>query len=167
MSNYTAFFLNSSASVRQLELLAISHPNFSQTYFIVRNKSDGVTVVLEDGSTHQAFIYYPLSIKGLSVNETLDQVIQIQLGDLGTVLPMEIDNIANAGGFSVKPTVVYRTYRSDDLTAPLYGPVILNVTNVVFSEEGCAFEATAPTANASSTGEIYTIERFPMLAGFV
>lgn len=166
MSNYTEFFLKTSITVKQLDLLEISHPNFTQTYYIVRNSPNGVTVTLEN-STTQFFQYYPLQIKGLAVNDTLDQVLEVQLGDLGTVLPKELSAIAAADGFQTKPTVIYRTYRSDDLAAPLIGPVNLEIINITFTIEGAAFKATAPTINNNKTGEIYTFERFPMLRGFL
>lgn len=166
MSTYTAFFLNSQASIKQLDLLEISHPNFTQTYRIVRNSANGVTVTLEDASV-RFFQYYPLQIKGIAANQTLDQVLQVQLGDLGTLLPKELDAIAAAGTFGTKPIVKYRTYRSDDLTAPMYGPVVLEITNIPFNADGASFEASAPSVNMNKTGEIYTLDRFPMLRGFL
>jgi hypothetical protein len=164
--SYSDFFLNSAANVKQLDLLEISHPNFTQTYRIVRNAANGVTVTLEDSSVH-FFQYYPLQIKGIAANQTLDQVLQVQLGDLGTVLPRELDAVAAAGTFGTKPIVKYRTYRSDDLNAPMYGPIILEIINMPFNSEGASFEASAPSVNMNKTGEIYTLDRFPMLRGFL
>jgi len=147
-------------------LLEISHPNFTQTYYIVRNCPNGITVTLET-SVSQLFQYYPVQIKGLAVNDTLDQVLEVQLGDLGMTLPKELSAIAAADGFQTKPTVIYRTYRSDDLTSPLLGPVNLEIINITFTIEGAAFKATAPTINNNRMGEVYSFDRFPMLKGFV
>jgi len=166
MTDYSQFFLNSSSSIPQLELLEITHPNFSQDYFIVRNATNGITVTLEDLSS-QAFVYYPLKITAVGTRENLDFSIRVDLGDLGEVLPVELDNVATAAGYGTKPTVKYRTYRSDDLTAPLYGPVTLEVESFSFTREGCSFEAKAPSLNISSTGETYSLDRFPMLRGFL
>ena len=166
MSAYSEFFLNSLASVVQLELLEISHPNFTQTYRVVRNAVDGVTVTLEDASTH-AFDYYPLRI---TANETLDNVdfsVQVDLGDLGQVLPSEVDSVSSAGGLDVKPTVKYRLYRSDDLTSPMVGPYLLQVDSFNFNKNGSSFTAKAPSLNVVKTGELYKIDRFPMLKGFL
>jgi hypothetical protein len=166
MSDYTEFFLNSNSNVIQLELLEISHPSFSQTYFIVRNKIAGVTVTLEDSSS-QFFEYYPLKITPVSNSDDLDQTIKVELGDLGTLLPQELDAVAVAGTFDVKPTLIYRTYRSDDLSAPLSGPVRYEISNIPFNKDGSSFEARAPRLNQLATGELYTLDRFPALKGFL
>lgn len=164
MSDFTEFFLNRAASVRPLDLLEISHPNFSRPYYIVRNARYGVTVVLET-SVEQFFEFYPLQIKGIAANQNLDQVLEVQLGDLGDLLQVEIDNIAAANGFLTKPVCKYRRYRSDDLSAPIEGPIVFEIPNVTFNSQGSAFQAQAPQVNNNKTGEIYTYDRFPMLRG--
>jgi hypothetical protein len=166
MSEYSEFFLASESTVVQLELLEISHPDFTQTYRIVRNAVDGVTVTLEDLSVED-FEYYPLKITSVGTRENLDYGVKIDFGDLGEVLPTELDRIALLDGYGTKPTVKYRTYRSDDLTTPLFGPVILEVSSFSFTREGSTFEAKAPSLNINSTGEIYNFDRFPMLRGFL
>jgi hypothetical protein len=166
MSEYSEFFLNAGSNVAELELLEISHPSFTKTYYIVRNAIAGVTVTLED-STSKAFEYYPLQITPVGSGDDLDQVLKIQLGDLGSVLPQELDAVRLAGSFGIKPILKYRTYRSDDLSAPLYGPIVLEISNLTFKKEGAAFEAHAPRLNSTATGELYTTTRFPMLRGFI
>lgn len=166
MSRYAEFFLKSKSSVVQLETLEISHPNFTKTYRIVRNAVEGVTVALENGSS-ATFEYYPLQIENAGVRDDLDQSIKINLGDLGEVLPKELDEVSSNDGFGIKPIVIYRTYRSDDLTRPLFGPVMLEVSTFAFNREGSTFEAKAPSLNINKTGEIYSLDRFPMLRGFL
>lgn len=166
MSRYTEFFLNSKSSVVQLELLEISHPNFTKIYRVVRNAVEGVTVSLETGESAQ-FDYYPLKISTIGARDNLDQALTINLGDLGDVLPKELDEVSSANGFGIKPTVVYRTYRSDDLTRPLFGPVLLEVESFAFNREGSTFEAKAPSLNINKTGERYKLDRFPMLRGYL
>jgi hypothetical protein len=166
MSEYSEFFLNSGSNVVELELVEISHPNFTKTYYIVRNAMNGVTVTHEDATVHD-YQYYPLKITPVGAGNDLDQVLQVQLGDLGEILPQELDAVSAAGTFGTKPTLIYRTYRSDDLTAPLYGPITLEISNLTFKKEGAAFEAHAPRLNSTATGEVYSTSRFPMLRGFV
>jgi hypothetical protein len=164
MSDYSEFFLNCNSNVVELELVEISHPNFTQDYRLVRNAIAGVTVTLED-LTQKAFEYYPLEIVRANSSDDLDQVFKVQLGDVGEVVPNELKAVFVADGFGTRPQFIYRTYRSDDLTKPLYGPLYFEITNLS-TKQGCAFEAAAPRKNSSVTGEIYTVERFPMLAGF-
>lgn len=166
MSAYTEFFLNSKSSVVQLELIEISHSKFTKTYRVVRNAMQGVTVTLET-EAQATFDYYPLRIENNGSRDDLDQSFTITLGDLGEVLPTELDSVASQDGFGEKPRVVYRTYRSDDLTRPLFGPVILEVESFAFNREGSTFTAKAPSLNINKTGELYLLERFPMLRGFL
>jgi hypothetical protein len=93
--------------------------------------------------------------------------LKVQLGDLGEVLPTELRAIFEANGFAIRPTLKYRTYRSDDLSQPLYGPLRFEINNLTFKKEGAAFEASAPRLNSAATGELYTTSRFPMLRGFI
>lgn len=166
MSDYTEFFLNSASNVVQLETIEISHPNFSKVYRVVRNATNGLTATIEDGTT-QTFDYYPLKIEFTSQKEDLDQAFNISFGDLGEVLPFELDKVATANGFSTKPTVKYRTYRSDDLTKLLFGPIILEVVSFAFKRDGATFTAQAPDLTVNRTGEMYDMTRFPMLRGFI
>ena len=171
MSRYSEYFLASSSSIVQLELLDVIHPNFTKVYRIVRNAIDGVDVTLEPGPPGNGAVvhydYYPLRITSLGHKDNLDSGLKIELGDLGQVLPLELDAVAAAGGFEIKPTVIYRTYRSDDLTQPLFGPLTLQIVEFTFNKEGAMFEAKAPSLNVTQTGETYSIARFPMLRGFI
>ena len=166
MKTYAEFFLKSKSSVVQLETLEISHPDFTKIYRIVRNAVEGVTLTLETGAT-ATFQYYPLGIENAAVRDDLDQALKINLGDLGEVLPKELDEVTSNDGFGIKPTVIYRTYRSDDLSRPLFGPVLLEVSSFAFNREGSTFEAKAPSLNVNKTGEVYKLDRFPMLRGFL
>jgi len=166
MTTYAEFFLKSKSNVVQLETLEISHPNFTKIYRIVRNSVNGISAKLETLET-VSFEYYPLQIENAGIRDDLDQVIKINLGDLGEVLPKELDQVSSNSGFGVKPSVIYRTFRSDDLSRPLFGPVVLEVSSFAFNREGSTFEAKAPSLNISKTGEVYNIDRFPMLRGFL
>lgn len=166
MSAYASFFLNSPSSVVPLDTMVISHPSFSKTYYIVRNAINGITAKLEDG-TDATFEYYPLSIKQSGASDDLDQRLQVQLGDLGEIIPEEIDNAFNAGTLTTKPQLVFRCYRSDDLTAPMEGPFYYDIASIASKKKASAFTAEAPRLNNNQTGELYSLDRFPMLGGFV
>lgn len=166
MTNYYDYFLNSNSSVIHMDLLEISHSAFTQVYRVVRNMVSGVTVTLEDAS-EEFFQYYPLKVTPLSSNDDLDQAVKITLGDLGEILPKELDRVSNDLNFTEKPVVKYRVYRSDDLTQPLVGPMLLEVQTFNFNREGSIFEAKAPSLNVNTTGELYNLTRFPMLRGFL
>ena len=164
MPSYSEFFLASRSSVIQFETLEISHPSFTRTFRIVRNTAHGLTAT--DG-VEMTFDYYPCRIRGIGRRDNLDYGLEIDVGDLGEVLPREMDAIMTAGTFKTKPTVKYRTWRSDDLSAPLFGPIELEVRRFNFNESGASFEAAAPALNTGKTGRQYTIDLFPSLRGFL
>lgn len=166
MSAQSDFFLKSNRSVIQFELIEISHPQLSKTYYLCRNHRDGVTVTLEDSSS-QFFEYRPLSIKASGARDNLDTGITISLGDLGELIPQELDNIDAADNFKTYPICTYRTYASTDLTTPLVGPFKFEVASISADEKGSTMDAKAPGLNVNSTGELYRIDRFPMLRGFL
>lgn len=165
MSDYTEFYLNSDSNIVQLETIELSHSDFTQTYRVVRNATNGITATTETGAS-VAFTYYPLAIDAAETRDNLDQSFKITLGDLGEILPTELDAVATADGFGEKPVLIYRTYRSDVLTAPLF-VVTLEVESFTFNEQGSVFQAKAPSLNINKTGELYTFARFPMLRGFL
>lgn len=162
------WFLASRSDVVRLELVEITHPAFTQTYRRVRNHSlnGGVSVTHEDGTVHW-YDWYPLAITELGEAADLDTGLRIDFGDLGEVLPRELDAVYVADLMSVKPKVVYRAYRSDDLTKPLIGPLRLEATTFSFKREGASFEASAPYLNQTKTGETYNLSRFFTLRGYV
>ena len=165
-ADFVAFFLDGKADEALFETLEFSHSNFSKTYRFVRNAASGITATLEDLSV-VTFDYLPMLIKSIGSRDNLDSAYQITFGDVGEVLPTEFDLIAAASGFGEKPIIKYRAYKSNDLTSPLYGPLILEGTSFSFDRQGAQFEASAPSLNINETGESYTTARFPMLRGFL
>jgi hypothetical protein len=159
MADLIGFFLNSKSTIIQYECISISHPSFP-TKNIVRNATRGLT------AENINYIYYPMRLSYNKSYESLDNVIKIELGDLGTLIPQILDLINSAGTFGIKPTMLYRVYRSDDLNSPIVGPLTFQINNFTFNETGCIFEASAPYLNVSKTGEIYSIDRFVGLAAF-
>lgn len=162
-----SYFLGAKRNVVALELVEISHPSFSQVYRRVRNARAGVTVTLEGAGGEQTFDYYPMNIVELGDSADLDTGIRIDFGDLGEVIPLELDNAYAADNMVTKPEVVYRVYRSDDLTAPLIGPLRLQASSFSFTREGASFEASAPYVNNNRTGQVFNLSRFFTLRGFV
>ena len=166
MSKYSEFFLKSSSKVVQLELIEMSHPSWSKVYRVVRNAVAGLTVTLETGEI-AFFEYYPVDIKYDGMKDDLEQSYTIQFGDLGEVMPLELDRMLNSDTMSIKPKVVYRMYRSDNLSAPLLDAQNLEIQNFAFNQDGVTFQAIAPQLNVTQTGSEYTTDRFPTLQGYL
>lgn len=167
MSDYTEFFLAGRADAVQLELIELTHPNFTQAYRIVRNARDGVTVDLSPSELGVEFEYYPVKVEQMGARDNLDFSIKIDLGDVGEIVPAELDAVALAAGFQTKPTMRYWAFRSDDLSAPIFGPAELEVPNIAFAAEGASLETRAPQLNNNRTGERLTLDRFPTQRGLL
>jgi len=165
MTTYAQFMLSSSSSVTLYQTIEISHTAFSKVYRIVRNNPLGISVTLETGNKAR-FDYVPMEIRHGGARGDLDYSIQVQFGDLGTDIPKEIDLMRAADGMNERPTLRYREYTSDDLLAPIRGPIDLELATIDINHEGASFEATARHLNISATGELYRLSRFPM-RGFV
>lgn len=164
-----SYFLRSNRDVVLLETIEITHSSFTQDYRIVRNHplNGGVDVTLETGGDPVHFQYYPLQITHLAGEPDLDTGIRVDLGDLGEILPKEMDAVFADDTMSEKPKVVYRAYRSDDLDAPMVGPLFLEATTLSFNNIGASFEASAPYVNITKTGQVYNLTRFFTLRGFM
>jgi hypothetical protein len=163
MSALSDFFLKRRARVRPYECISLVHPNFTKTYDIVRNKVGGVTITID--GTPRNFEFYSLRLTEQESRGNLDYGMQVDLGDVGKVVPSEIAAVDAADGWDTCPTVTYWMFRSDDLAAPVIGPINLEVTSLPIGRQGTSFVAQAPSLNVNRTGEIYLSPRFPMLQG--
>lgn len=164
--NYVSFFLNCPAAIAKIECLEISHPSFSQVYRVVRNVTQGIRVRHEDSEWHD-YIYYPLRIKMQTMSADLDFGVNVDLGDLGTLVPMEMQRVRDAGTIKTKASVVYRIYRSDVLDTIMEGPYRLEAKIISYTREGASFEATAAAMNINMTGIPYDLLTFYPLRGFL
>lgn len=160
------YFLNSKSNVGQLDCIELSHPSFDRTYYLVKNHLKGFNATLENGNT-VFFEYVPMQVSLGTVKDNLDQTIDITLGDLGEIVAKELRKLRRIKGKLEKPKFVYRTYRSDDFSRPLYGPIKLSVVDFQLMKTGCSFQAKADSLNVVKTGELYDLRRFPMLKGVV
>lgn len=165
-SDYIDFFLNCRANIVRVECLEIAHPAFSRSYYIVRNVVKGCVVKHDDGQW-QEYQYYPLRLKMKSQTQDLDFGLEIGLGDLGSIVPHELKRVKESGLIKTKASVVYRAYRSDVLDRILDGPFRLQVKLVSYMREGASFNAEPAVVNNNYTGEIFDLERFNPLRGFL
>lgn len=164
--DYVSFFFDSPSSVPPLDTLEISHPAFSRVYRLVRNAPFGLDAKLEDG-TDVHFEYCPLRIRDSGERSTLDYGLSVDLGDLGEIIPDELERARAADQMRIRPTVKYRVYRGDKLDKPMLGPIRLEAPQISRTREGASFDAVAPSLNLNRTGEFYTVDRFPMLLAFL
>jgi len=165
--DYVDFFFGAPQSAAELQTLEISQPSFSQVWRLQSHYREGFYARLETGE-QVFFQYVPMSLKPLEERANLDFGLTVMLGDLGEILPEEIQRARVAGTLRTNPPVVkYRAYRTDNVEAPMFGPVTLEARQIARSEDGAKFNAMAPEANANKTGILYRSDVFPMLQGFL
>jgi hypothetical protein len=112
------FLFTSSTSSIQLQLIEIYHPDFTQTYRIIKNKISTAATVLvahDDLTAPVDYTYYPVQIKCLGTTNSLDQKLEVTFGDLGQILPAEVARLRTRNGSRIKPTLTYREYDSSIL----------------------------------------------------
>lgn len=160
MTDYTAFFLNTSGGVVQLECLEISHPSFPKVFRYMRNDEDGMWI----GKVF--YQYQPMSIKRSNVTNDLEQKLSITLADMEDELMNAVNNIRSSSSPRVKPKIVFKIYRDDDLSAPMIEMQTLEIPTISKDSTGLVtFDAQAPELNAVKTGRLYTFEDYPLLRG--
>lgn len=164
--NLEDYFLNSSSATVRLETLEISHPAFSKVYYVVKNAQDGITATIEGGA-QKTFEYYPFEITKNNESGDMDQTYTVNFGDLGSVLPYELDRVDALGLIDSKVNVIYRQHVSDDLTQQLGNAISLKSRQFNFSQDGCQFILEARNIKDGKIGDIYTLNRFPTLRAFL
>lgn len=166
-SQYVDFYLGASQSVFELHTLQISQVSFSKVYRFQPYYREGLWLREEDGQ-QQFYQWMPLRLEALEDRGNLDFGLSITVGDLGEVLPDEIQRARDAGTLVTDPAVVrYRIYRSDNLDSVMYGPITLQAKTITRTEQGAQFDAKAPQVNATKTGMIYRTDLIPTLLGFL
>lgn len=163
---YIDFFLKRKSNIGGLDTIELSHPSFTQTHYLVRNHLKGFVGTISEGVDVE-FKYCPMSFAKSSVKDDLDSSIEINLGDVGQYVNTELRNIERDNSYDVLPTLIYRVYRSDDLTRPLFPAIIMEVEDITYTHEGSLITAKSQSLNVVGTGEKYDLNRFKMLRGVV
>jgi hypothetical protein len=159
----TSFVLEAPRSVAYLDTVVLSHPSWSQEYRVVRNAVAGITATLETAAVVE-FQYYPLRVRPPSAQQGLQLDLSVELGDLGEVLPAEVDAMRAAGTLYVRPVLVYRAFRSDDLSGgPIVGPWALEVYSLSAMANGTMLSARTRASSPARTGRLYQTRLFPTL----
>jgi len=162
LSEYIGYFLSSSTNEVLFETIEITHSAFSRDYLLVRNKDTGL--IAEEGN--KIYEYFPFELNKSNSENTLSYGLDVLIGDLSDTIPAEIEQAISTGTTNETPTLIYRAYRQSNLIAPVIGPVYLEIVAVT-DGRNTRLEARARELNENQTGELYTLDRFPMLAGVI
>ena len=163
---YLDYFLNSNRNIIEHETFELSHPSFSQTRYFTKNDTTGFTATIETGQEVR-FDYIPLEVMPDATKADLDLGFEIEFGDVGEILPLELDSIIADNSFTTKPELVYRVFRGDDSQNVLYGPIRLEIETVAFTKDGATIRANVRRFSLTRTGLIYRLTEFPTMRGYL
>ena len=124
-----------------------------------------MTVKHEVAGPDISYEYQPMSIQRSTVTNDLDQKLNLTIADVDDELIKSVVSARLGANWKVRPSVKWRLYRDDDLTAPMVSLQTLEVATLSKDGSGnCTFDAQAPELNSVKTGEIYSLE-IPTVAG--
>ena len=150
----------------RLECIEITHPSFSRNYRFVRNHSDGVRVRHENATWYD-YTFLPISIEAGESGDNLQQSFTIGIGDVGEIMPYEIQRLRNGRYPTQRPVLNYRVYLISDLSKPLSSVRGLEITDIQRKKTGAVLKCQAKQTNKTGTGVRYTLSDYPTLRGFI
>ena len=142
-----------------IETLEISHPSFNNVFRLCREPL-GITATIETGES----VFFEPANFAADLNSTksdLDQNFSFTISDLQNALDDNLDLIALDDDRKI--SIIYRAYKSTNLTGIGDGPYQLEAIDVAQDLGVFTVTAGAPQLNWSQTGIIYDYETFPML----
>lgn len=165
---YRRFLASAPVAQREFRTLELYHPSFDSVLRFVQDTEDQ-TLTLESVAPRnpsEAVLFSSISMLIEEPQETqeADPVLTVNLGGVGAEVRDQIRLITGEAAL-IPIDCIYRKYYSGDLLAPV---VVLSLSVSTIRFEGytrVAFTAEDIDFANKISGETYTIERFPMLAG--
>lgn len=157
-----SIFANAPVSKNLVEVVEITAPWFSKSYFIQASDVEGFFV---DGNFAE---YVPMTIGKSSSNQDLNDSRQITLSMVNDVIGGEMSKYDP--DVHEKPTLITRSYirYRDGTISNMKGvPVVLGLNSLTSDESGSTFDISSKPVNNAYTGEVITRERFETLKGVV
>ncbi len=142
-----------------IQTLEISHPSFNNVFRLCREPV-GITATIETGES----VFFEPANFAADLNSTksdLDQNFSFTISDLQNALDDNLDLIALDDDRKI--SVIYRAYKSSDLTGIGDGPYKLEAIDVAQDLGVFTVTAGAPQLNLSQTGETYNYDVYKML----
>lgn len=164
-------FANAPVGKTDFEAITISAPWFSQEYHLQNVVTEPIDVVDENDQTI-TLEYAPMSIGKSSNNADLNNERTIVIQEVNDIIASEQDKFDPDihDPRDAKVTVRgYIYYRNGDVSSLQTSPVTVTVRDFTSETENSAtsIRAASKPANQSATGERATIQRVPMLRGFL
>lgn len=150
------------------EVISVSAPWFTRTYYLQNTFTDGVDITLEDNVTVVTAEYAPMTIGLASSNADMSYTREFTIQQVNDVIAAEIAGRDPALRQKVRvESRGYLMYR-DGTISLLKTPVVgTEVTKTSRDSIGTTISTATKPVNNTSTGEVATVTRVPMLKGFL
>ena len=164
-------FASAPVSSTELEVITLKAPWFDKIYYLQNVSADDLEVVLENNETVIAE-YAPMSIGHSSSNADLNYERNITIQYVNDIIAEQTGNFdpdvhnPNDGVIEVRGYIYYRDGSVSSLQTSVTSATIREITRDSANGTSSILMSSKP-ANESSTGEVATINRVPMLRGFL
>ena len=152
-----------------LEVISFSASWFSKTYYLQRQFTEDIEVVLENDTVVDV-LYAPMSVEQASSNADLNYERNVVIQMVNDIIASENDNYDPEVHGSEMPLFQsrgYIAYRDGTISSIQYGPITLPVRKMKTNNQGSVINVTTKPSNESSTGEIATVTRVQTCAHMI
>jgi hypothetical protein len=162
-------YASAPVSSTQFEVVALAAPWFSKTYYLQSVFTEEIEVTLETGAVVEV-LYAPMSLGESSSNADLNYERTIVIQMVNDIIAQEQarfdpdihdrrdQNVQSRG---------YIYYRDGTISSLQTSVIKTTVRDIMRNANGANIRTSSKPSNESSTGEVATVTRVPMLRGFV
>lgn len=164
-------YASAPVSSTDLEVISLSAPWFTKIYYLQNVDTDPIDVVLETNETVTVY-YAPIGLGQTSSNADLNYERSIIIEEVNDIIASEQANfnpdVHNPDDAKISSRG-YIYYRNGTVSAIQTSVTTVTIREVVRSAKSGSvnISASSTPANETSTGEVATISRVPMLKGFL
>lgn len=159
----------SSAPVEKdsFEVVKLNAPWFSKIYYLQYSFVEGITITLENDENVFAE-YCPMSISGSNNNGDMTYVRKLNIQYVNDLIASELQNrdYNNEEKISVEMRG-YVSYRDGTVSQVKTVVTNLKADNIIRSSVGASITVSSKPVNNLSTGERVSLDKNPMLRGFI
>jgi len=152
-----------------IEVIELSASWFTQKYYLQRQVTDDIEVILETGET-VTVNYAPMSLDRSSSNADLNYERNIVIQQVNDIIASEqsrYDADIHRDELPLFTSRGYVLYRNGTVSQIKQAPIRLPIRKMRRDGQGALFNVTTKPANQSATGEVCTVTRVPMVKGFL
>lgn len=164
-----AIYASAPVTATPFEVISAEAPWFSKTYYLQNVLTEELSVTLETGQV-VSVDYAPMALEQASSNADLNYERRILIQMVNDVIADEMSkydpDLHEWTDFKMKSRG-YIYYRTGDVSGIKTPVVVLPVRGITMTYNGVSAKVSSKPVNESATGEVATVNRVPMMKGFV